>query len=128
MNGKITKFSMFLLSGYFVCMAIAHYFGIKLPLLFVYYDTPFYAYQDKIISFSVIAYVALFYVAASNRSVVPVALTVLTLTTIGLASVNRSTALKMVLEDGQSTKPYWIQTGLFAFICIFLIAMHIKNK
>ena len=45
-----------LLAGvaYFCAMAVAHFFGIKWPLLFVYYDVPFHAYQDKIISFAVV--------------------------------------------------------------------------
>ena len=44
---------------YFCCMAIAHFFGIKLPILFVYYDTPYYAYQDKIVAVAVVAYICL---------------------------------------------------------------------
>ena len=91
-------------------MAVAHYFGIKQPLLFVYYDTPFYAYQDKIISFAVVSYVALFYSAAKQRTVVPAALVVLGVTVLGLASINMSDALASVLQEGQSTAPYWIQT------------------
>ena len=45
---------------YFCLMAAAHFVGLKYPLVFVYYDTPFYAYQDKIISFAVLAYASLF--------------------------------------------------------------------
>ncbi|CCQ75291.1 hypothetical protein [Magnetospira sp. QH-2] len=103
-----------LLAGvvYFCCMAVAHFFGIKQPLLFVYYDTPFHAYQDKIIAFAVIAYAALFYSAANHRAVVPAALFALGMTVLGLASVNLSDALASVLQEGQSTMPYWIQTGL----------------
>ena len=69
-------------------MAVAHFVGIKLPLLFVYDDTPFYAYQDKILSFVVVSSIALFYLASRDRSVVPVALAVLGTTILGLASVN----------------------------------------
>ena len=127
MNGKVLKYSLLALSGYFICMAIAHFFSLKYPLLFVYYDTPFYAYQDKIISFSVISYAALFYLAAKNRFIVPTALTVLAITILGLASVNMSSALQMVLEEGQSTAPYWIQTILFAIIFVFLTFSYKKN-
>ncbi len=38
----------------FCCMAVAHFFGLKYPLLFVYHDVPLYAHQDKIISFAVV--------------------------------------------------------------------------
>ena len=75
---------------YFSCMALAHYFGFKVPVLFVYYDTPFFAYQDKIISFSVCAYIALFALATRSRENAFVAIIVLFLTGIGLSSVNLS--------------------------------------
>jgi hypothetical protein len=48
-----TIFKGLLLGGavYFLAIAIAHMFRIKVPLLFVYYDVPSYGYQDRIISF-----------------------------------------------------------------------------
>jgi hypothetical protein len=113
---------------YFICMAVAHYFGIKQPLLFVYYDTPFYAYQDKIISFAVMSYVALFYSASQHRTVVPAALFVLGVTVLGLASVNLSDALASVLQEGQSTTPYWIQTGLIAVYFTVLLVLYLRDK
>jgi len=91
-------------------MAITLFFGVKVSVLFVYYDTPFYAYQDKIISFAVCAYIDLFYSAAQNRSVALNAIIVLAATVLGLTSVNLSAALASVLKDGQSTIPYWLHT------------------
>lgn len=108
-------------------MAVAHYFSIKQPLLFVYYDTPFYAYQDKIIAFAVVAYAALFYTAAKHRVAVPAALFVLAVTVIGLASVNVSDALLAVLEAGQGTMPYWIQTGLIAGYWVLLLFLYLRD-
>jgi hypothetical protein len=102
--------------AYFIAMSIAHFFGIKLPILFVYYDTPFHAYQDKIISFAVISYVGLFYAASRNIEIVPIALAVLFVTVLGLISVNMSDALASVLTEGQPTWPYWAQTGMLALI------------
>ncbi|MEH2500446.1 hypothetical protein V1294_006925 [Bradyrhizobium sp. AZCC 1678] len=63
--------------AYFCCMAAAHFVGFKMPLLFIYYDAPFYAYQDKIIAFAVVAYICLFYSAARIPDVVPAALAAL---------------------------------------------------
>ena len=115
-----------LLAGvaYFCAMATAHFFGIKLPLLFVYYDTPFHAYQDKIISFAVFAYIALFYTASKTRDAVPAALVTMAVTVAGLVSVNMSDALASVLVEGQSTTPYWIQTGLIAGYGIVLLVLY----
>ncbi|MEM8822538.1 MAG: hypothetical protein AAGF30_02915 [Pseudomonadota bacterium] len=36
--------------AFFVCMGLAHFFGLKWPILFVSWDTPVYAYQDKTIA------------------------------------------------------------------------------
>ena len=116
---------LMLLAGvaYFCCMAVAHFFGLKYPLVFVYYDVPFYAYQDKIISFAVVAYVCLFANAALHRSAVPAALVALGVTVLGLIAVNASDALRSVL-DGRSTLVYWIQTGLIAAYFVLLLGLY----
>jgi len=109
--------------AYFCCMAVAHFFGLKYPLLFIYYDVPFYAYQDKIISFAVVAYVCLFATAALHRSAVPAALVALGVTVLGLSAVNASEALGSVL-DGRSTLVYWLQTGLIAAYFALLLGLY----
>ncbi|MCB9800549.1 MAG: hypothetical protein H6757_07315 [Candidatus Omnitrophica bacterium] len=128
MNGKILKGSLLVLSFYFVCMALAHFFSLKYPLLFVYYDVPFYAYQDKIISFSLIAYAILFYHAAHHRFLVPSVLVLAGVTVLGLASINVSEDLHRVLNPGQAAAPYWLQTGLFLLILIFLWVLYRKDE
>ena len=127
MNSKLTKYAFLAGAAYFCCMAVAHYFSIKIPVLFVYYDTPFYAYQDKIISFAVCAYIALFYSASQDRSVALNAIIVLAITVLGLSSVNLSDALSSVLQEGQSTIPYWLQTVAIAFYLVVLLALYIKD-
>lgn len=128
MNSPLLKYGLLAGAAYFCCMAVAHYFGIKLPLLFIYYDTPFYAYQDKIISFAVVSYIALFYSAARHRVMVPATLIVLGVTILGLASVNMSDALASVLKEGQSTMPYWIQTALIAGYFILLLVLYLQDN
>jgi len=123
MNSTLTRLGFMAGALYFCCMATAHFLGLKYPLLFVYYDTPFYAYQDKIISFAVLAYVALFYQAARSRESIPAALVVMGLTILGLAGVNLSEDLAQVLEPGQSTMAYWIQVGLFAVYWLVLAGL-----
>lgn len=113
--------------AYFCCMAVAHFFGLKYPLLFVYYDVPFYAYQDKVISFAVVAYVCLFANAALHRGAVPAALVALGVTVLGLSAVNASDALASVL-DGRSTRAYWMQTGLLAAYFVLLLGFHAAGE
>ncbi len=127
MNSQLTKYAFLSGAAYFFCMAIAHYFSFKLPVLFVYYDTPFYAYQDKIISFAVCAYIALFYSASKHRDVALNAIIVLAITVLGLSSVNITNALASVLQEGQSTVPYWLQTGAIAFYLFILLFLYIKD-
>ena len=114
-------------AAYFCCMAVAHFFGLKYPLLFVYYDVPFYAYQDKIISFAVVAYICLFVNAALDRSAVPAAIVALGVTVLGLSAVNGSDALETVL-DGRSPIAYWMQTGLIALYFIMLIVLYAVGR
>lgn len=114
-------------AAYFCCMATAHFFGLKYPLLFVYYDVPFYAYQDKIISFAVVAYICLFVNAALNRSAVPAALVAIGVTVLGLSAVNGSDALGSVL-DGRSTLAYWLQTGLIAAYFVLLLGLYAAGE
>jgi hypothetical protein len=125
---KSLRLGLLACCAYFVCMAIAHFFGIKLPILFVYFDTPYYAYQDKIISFAVLAYVGLFYAASRDIAVVPIALTVLATTVLGLASVNLSDALASVLVEGQAVWPYWAQTGMIAAIWLVLTILYLGRS
>jgi len=97
MNPPVLRYALLSGVAYFCCMALLHYSGIRLPLLFVYYDIPFYAYQDRIIAFAVVGYAALFYTAARHRVVVPAALFTLGVTVLGLASINLSEALTSLL-------------------------------
>jgi hypothetical protein len=125
---KLLRFGLLACCAYFVCMAIAHFFGIKLPILFVYYDTPYHAYQDKIISFAVMAYVGLFYAASRDIEIVPIALIVLAMTVLGLVSVNLSDALASVLVEGQAVWPYWAQTGIIAAIWLVLTSLYLGRS
>ena len=127
MNSQLTKYAFLAGAAYFCCMATAHFFSFKVPILFVYYDTPFYAYQDKIISFAVCAYIALFYSASQHRLVALNAIIVLAITVLGLSSVNLSSVLESVLQEGQSTTPYWLQTGAIGFYLILLLTLYIKD-
>lgn len=126
MSSRILNASLWAGVAYFCCMALAHFFGLKVPLLFVYYDVPFHAYQDKIISFAVVAYVCLFASAARERAVVPAALVALAVTVLGLSAVNVSDALASVL-GGRSTQAYWLQTGLIAVYLVWLVVFYRRS-
>ena len=118
--------------GYFVAMSAAHWVGFKVPVLFIYYDTPFHPYQDKIISFCAGTYAILNLAAARHRAVVPYVVASLALTTVGLSAINASDDLRKVLPAGASTIAYWLQTGLIGALTGMLAVLHVlsfaKNK
>jgi len=55
-------------SIYFLLMAIAHAVGLKIPGLFIYFNVPSYAYQDKIISLLAFGWAAFFFTASTTLS------------------------------------------------------------
>ena len=126
-SSRLLDWGLWACAAYFCCRATAHFFGIKGPVLVVYYDTPFFACQDKIISFAVVAYIALFYSAARVREVMPAALVTLWLTAAGLAHVNLSDALAG-LEGEKSMTAYLAQTAMIAGIATVLTALYIKTN
>ena len=97
---------------YFVAMSAAHWSGWKVPILFIYYDTPYYSYQDKIISCCAATYAILNLAAVKHLSVVPYVIASLALTTTGLCAINSSNDLHSILPTGAVTKAYWLQTGV----------------
>lgn len=48
---NLLSLALFAGVAYFVAMSVAHFVGFKIPVLFIFYDVPSNAYQDKIISF-----------------------------------------------------------------------------
>jgi hypothetical protein len=46
----------------------------------------------------------------------------------GLASVNVSDALASVLDEGQPTTPYWIQTLLITTYFVMLLVLYLRDK
>ncbi len=128
MSKKILKFSLIFGLSYFILMSIAHFFSLKYPFLFIYYDTPYYAYQDKIISFSVSAYVALFYLALRDYKNIPTLLTILAITILGLVYINLSPDLLSVIGLDHSIIKYWIQTSIISIYVIVLFFLYKRNK
>ena len=117
MNSKILNVSLWAGVAYFCCMAVAHFLGLKYPLVFVYYDVPF----------AVVAYICLFYTAATIRAAVPAALVALAMTVLGLSALNLSDALQSVLA-GRPTTMYWVQAGPIAGYLVWLLVFHLRAK
>lgn len=49
------------------------------------------------------------------------------ITVFGSSAVNLSSELASVLQEGQSTAMYWLQTGAIAFYLLVLLLLYIKD-
>lgn len=65
-NTKILKWSLFAGGVYFSAISLVHMLGNKLPVLFIYFNVPSYAYQDRIISFLAFGWAVFFFTAFSD--------------------------------------------------------------
>ena len=65
-QNKPLKFLLFAGGLYFLSVALVHVLGVKVPGLFVYFNVPSYAYQDRIISFLALGWAGIFYLAAKK--------------------------------------------------------------
>ncbi len=112
---KVLKGTCYFGMSYMTAMCLAHFFSFKYPLLFVYWDTPFYAYQDKIISFCVATFALIFQYAANDLRAVSLARNALLCVVGGLTAVNLSADLQAVIPAKSNNMLwYWAQTGVFA--------------
>jgi len=58
---------LFICTVYFMAVSIAHQLGVKIPMLFVFYDIPSEKYQDLIISFLSFGWSMLFAIGCLDR-------------------------------------------------------------
>jgi len=123
---KILKWSLLTGAVYFFLVSAAHIAGIKVPVLFIYFSLPSYAYQDKIISFLAFGW-AMFlfsgFIGLKNNSLDSVKYILFSGAgaIIGLSVVNISAEVKELSSIGDSLA-FWLQT-LFLFIYLLWLAV-----
>lgn len=100
-------------AAFLAAMAAAHLAGLKMPGLFVYFDIPSEAYQDRIIAVGLFGHVGLILAATRDRGVLPFLLVAVWASVLGLGGINLSDDLASHL-GGRSTLPYWLGTGALA--------------
>lgn len=117
-----------LLAGfvYFFSMAAAHMIGWKAPGLFIYFDIPSYAYQDRIISVLAMGW-SLFFLQAGlnpkrNTHTIRTLLTAGLLALIGL-SINTLTTNFALLNPSADQALIWIQIAvLFVYLLLLMFS------
>lgn len=96
--------------------------------MFIYFDVPSLAYQDKIIGTCTATIAALMFHAANNTEAAPVALLSLILTVAGMAGINASGDLRKVIGPGASTAPYWGQTAAISVLVGMLCFLYYEEE
>jgi hypothetical protein len=118
-SARILRRSLLAGAAYFAAVATVHTLGIKLPLLYVYYNVPSHAYQDHIIGLLAFGW-AVFLLAAAGDPLHERRLTRAVLVAgagavAGLALINATTDFA-ALGAGLDTRVFWLETaGLFAY-------------
>ncbi len=120
---RILSWLLFAGAAYFLGIAIVHMIGVKIPFLFIYFNVPSYAYQDRIISFFAFGWSVFLYTAARKPSdQLPLLSGIITsgvVAIIALSIINSQTNFD---ELDPSINPwiFWLETGL---LLIYLLAI-----
>ena len=96
---------------YFLAVSIVHLLGIKVPILFVYYNLPSYGYQDKFIAF--LAFGWSLFLFTTSRDPLNSRSAVKALLIAGIAAVSGLTVINQV-TDFQKLSP-GIDPSLFQY-------------
>jgi len=130
-NLNILRWSLFAGAVYFMGIAFAHMFGLKVPFLFVYFNVPSYAYQDRIISFLAFGWSVYLFTAfidpVKNSGLVKAILFSGTGTIIGLSAINILTDFGKLSKD-IDVSIFWIETIALSVYVIWLFVFYYRSR
>ncbi len=126
-NYRILKWSLFAGALYFFSVSIAHMLGFKVPVLFIYFNVPSHAYQDRIISFLAFGWAVFFFTAFTNpqknSTLVKAILVAGAGALIGVAMINSTTDFQ-ALDPAINVTVFWLEAaGLFVY-WLWLVVFH----
>jgi len=124
---RILKWSLFAGALYFFSVSIAHLLGLKIPVLFIYFNVPSYAYQDRIISFLAFGWAVFFFTAFTdpqkNSALVKAILVAGAGALIGVGFINSTTDFQ-ALDPAINVVVFWLEAaGLFVY-WLWLVVFH----
>ncbi len=119
MEKRILKYSLLAGAVYFILVATAHQIGIKVPVLFVYFNVPSQYYQDQIISFMAFGWAVFLFSAflnPANKELVRAVLIAGFGAIFGLSIINLKTDFK-ILSSEINVSYFWAETiGLLFYV------------
>ncbi len=118
-NLRILQWSLRCGFLYFLSVAFVHMFGVKVPLLFVYFNVPSYAYQDRIISLLAFGWSIFFFTASidpeKQAALVKAILCAGAGAVLGLSVVNLFTDFHAFGTAIEPRTFWWETAGLFLY-------------
>ena len=116
---KILKWSLLAGALYFFSVSIVHLLGAKVPILYIYFNVPSNAYQDRIISFLSFGWAVFLFTAFTDpqkqTALVKAVLVAGAGALLGLA-INTAVTDFRTLDSSLDPSPFWMETfGLFIY-------------
>ena len=134
MNKNLNILRNLILAGsiYFAVVAVVHQIGIKIPLLYIYFDVPSTEYQDRIISFLAFGWAVFFFAAykisAKDIQIVKFLIVAGIAGVIGLVINNLRTDFT-VLNPNCNVWIYWFGTfALFVYLMSLIVFYKRSSK
>jgi len=129
-----TTLRWLLLAGavYFLSVSIAHMLEIKVPLLFIYYTVPSYAYQDMIISFLSFGWSIFLFTASydpvRNRQLVKAILVAGIAAICGLHVINTTTDFQALSPDIRPLVFHLETIGLSVYVGSLILFSYLSRN
>lgn len=117
-------------SIYFVLVSVVHQFGIKIPLLFIYFDIPSFEYQDRIISFLAFGWAVFFFsaykISIKDIEIVKYLIAAGTAGVVGLVMNNIRTDFSKI-SSNINIWFYWVGTLTLLIYLVSLIVFYRRS-
>lgn len=113
---------------YFTAIAMVHMVGLKVPGLYIYFNTPSFLYQDRIIGLLVFGWACFFWMISQQLHLARNVLLPLFVALCVLVLINVSTDFDGAARE-VGTWPYWlIWSGMciYAFVLLLLVRRYEK--
>ena len=130
---KLLSWALFAGSTYFLAVSIVHMLGVKVPMLYIYFNVPSYEYQDRIISFFALGWSVFIFIAAKKPSEqLPLVTGIIYsgwIAIIGLIIINYQTDF-YALNPSINPAVFWLESGLLLGYLLLLIMLKkaLENK
>ena len=129
-NFRILKWSLLAGALYFFSVSVVHMLGLKVPVLFIYFNVPSHAYQDRIISFLAFGWAVFFFTAFTdpqkNSALVKAILVAGIGALLGVSMINLATDFQ-ALAPAINVTVFWLEAaGLFVY-WLWLVVFHFRS-